>query len=61
MKGGLTWMELESRKRKAEAFDEALKYLDGRASTEESVTVRRILRRAIDIRQTEDPVRHGRA
>lgn len=55
MRGGVTEQDMVLRKRKAAAFDEALIYLDGRASTEEGVVVRRILRRAIDYRQTEEP------
>ncbi len=46
MNGGVTYKDMEDRKRKAAAFDEALAYLDGRASTDEGVHVRRILRKA---------------
>lgn len=43
----LSLNEMETWKRKAAAFDDALKYLDGRASTDEGVTVLRILKEAV--------------
>lgn len=44
----LSLKEMETWKRKAAAFDDALKCLDGRASTDESVNVLRILKQAIE-------------
>lgn len=47
MKGGVTYKDMDERKRKAAAFDEALAYLESHADNEASTTAREILRRAI--------------
>ncbi len=52
MKGGVTEQDMVLRKRKAAAFDEAWRYIEGRASTTEGVTIRSILRRALVDRET---------
>ena len=54
MKGGVTYVDMETRKRKAAAFDEALAYLESHADNEASTTARDILRGAIAARERSE-------
>jgi hypothetical protein len=47
MNGGLTYKDMDLLRAKAKAFDDALEYLTGRSSNEESMNVERILRRGL--------------
>jgi hypothetical protein len=57
VKGGVTNEDPEERKRKAKGFDQALAYLRGRAQSEESCNVLRILHRALEPEGEDDSKR----